>query len=109
VVATDLDPRFVAEIEAPNLEAMLERFAFGAVSNDRQPVAIRKLRESADRTVDLSAQFLTAPRSKYNIESAGTLTVSGRATHGYERSILRRPEFVDHVRRFVAEHRQALK
>lgn len=34
-------------------------------------------------TVDLTAQFLTAPRSKYNIESVGTQTVSGRATHGY--------------------------
>jgi len=34
-------------------------------------------------TVDLTAQFLTAPRSKYNIEPVGTLTVSGRATHGY--------------------------
>jgi pimeloyl-ACP methyl ester carboxylesterase len=37
------------------------------------------------------------------------LVVVDGATHGYERSILRRPEFVDHVRRFVAEHRQALK
>jgi len=34
-------------------------------------------------TVDLTAQFLTAPRSKYNIEPVGTQTVSGRATHGY--------------------------
>jgi outer membrane lipoprotein carrier protein len=34
-------------------------------------------------TVDLTAQFLTAPRSKYNIEAAGMQTVSGRATHGY--------------------------
>jgi pimeloyl-ACP methyl ester carboxylesterase len=37
------------------------------------------------------------------------LVVVDGATHGYERSILRRPEFVDHVRRFVAERRQALK
>ena len=34
-------------------------------------------------TVDLTAQFLTAPRSKYNIEPVGTQTVSGRATHGF--------------------------
>ena len=34
-------------------------------------------------TVDLSAQFLTSPRTKYNITSAGTLVVGGRATHGY--------------------------
>ncbi len=34
-------------------------------------------------TVDLTAQFLTAPRSKYNIEAVGTQTVSGRATHGF--------------------------
>lgn len=34
-------------------------------------------------TVDLTAQFLTAPRSRYTISDAGTATVSGRATHGY--------------------------
>ena len=34
-------------------------------------------------TVDLSAQFLTAPRSKYTVSAVGTLVVSGRATHGY--------------------------
>ena len=34
-------------------------------------------------TVDLSAQFLSAPRSRYTITNAGTMTVSGRATHGY--------------------------
>ncbi len=34
-------------------------------------------------TVDLTAQFLTAPRSKYKIDPVGTLVVSGRATHGY--------------------------
>jgi outer membrane lipoprotein carrier protein len=34
-------------------------------------------------TVDLTAQFLTAPRSKFNIEAIGTQTVSGRATHGF--------------------------
>lgn len=34
-------------------------------------------------TVDLSAQFLTAPRTRYTVSPAGTRTVSGRATHGY--------------------------
>jgi outer membrane lipoprotein carrier protein len=34
-------------------------------------------------TVDLTAQFLTSPRTKYNIEAVGTQTVSGRATHGF--------------------------
>ena len=34
-------------------------------------------------TMDLTAQFLTAPRSKYTINPVGTLVVSGRATHGY--------------------------
>ena len=34
-------------------------------------------------TVDLSAQFLTAPRSKYTVNAVGTLVVSGRPTHGY--------------------------
>ncbi|MEO8619978.1 MAG: outer membrane lipoprotein carrier protein LolA [bacterium] len=34
-------------------------------------------------TVDISAQFLTAPRSKYTVNPVGTLVVSGRPTHGY--------------------------
>jgi outer membrane lipoprotein carrier protein len=34
-------------------------------------------------TVDLTAQFLTAPRSRYTVTSAGSATVSGRATHGF--------------------------
>ena len=34
-------------------------------------------------TMDLTAQFLTAPRSKYTISPVGTLVVGGRATHGY--------------------------
>jgi outer membrane lipoprotein carrier protein len=34
-------------------------------------------------TVDLSAQFLTAPRSRYAVSGAGTATVSGRATHAF--------------------------
>jgi outer membrane lipoprotein carrier protein len=34
-------------------------------------------------TVDLTAQFLTAPRSTYTVTGAGTLAVGGRATHGF--------------------------
>ena len=34
-------------------------------------------------TVDLTAQFLTAPRSRYTVNPVGTLVVSGRPTHGY--------------------------
>jgi len=34
-------------------------------------------------TVDLTAQFLTAPRSRYTVTAAGARVVSGRATHGY--------------------------
>ncbi|MES2177287.1 MAG: outer membrane lipoprotein carrier protein LolA [Gemmatimonadota bacterium] len=34
-------------------------------------------------TVDLSAQFLTSPRTKYTVSAAGTLVVSGHATHSY--------------------------
>jgi outer membrane lipoprotein carrier protein len=41
------------------------------------------LSASGTGTVDLSAQFLTAPRSRYNVTSAGAATVSGRATHAY--------------------------
>lgn len=38
---------------------------------------------SGTGTVDLSAQFLTAPRSKYAVNGVGTLMVSGRPTHAY--------------------------
>lgn len=34
-------------------------------------------------TVDLTAQFLTDPRARFNINPVGTLVVSGRPTHGY--------------------------
>ena len=34
-------------------------------------------------TVDISAQFLTAPRTRYTVNAVGTLVVSGRPTHGY--------------------------
>ena len=38
---------------------------------------------SGTGTVDLTAQFLTSPRSKYKIDAVGTQVVSGRATHGF--------------------------
>jgi outer membrane lipoprotein-sorting protein len=41
------------------------------------------LSSSGTGTVDLTAQFLTAPRKRYIVTGAGTLTVSGRPTHGY--------------------------
>ncbi len=34
-------------------------------------------------TMDLTAQFLVSPRSKYAITPAGAVTVSGRPTHAY--------------------------
>ena len=34
-------------------------------------------------SVDLTAQFLTDPRSKYTINPVGTLMIGGRHTHGY--------------------------
>ena len=34
-------------------------------------------------TIDLTAQFLTAPRSRYTVSSAGTTMVSGRPTHAF--------------------------
>ncbi len=34
-------------------------------------------------TVDLTAQFLTAPKKRYTVTTAGTRVVSGRATHAY--------------------------
>lgn len=41
------------------------------------------LKDGGTGTVDLTAQFLTSPRSRYTITPAGALIVSGRATHGY--------------------------
>ena len=35
-------------------------------------------------TMDLPAQFLVAPRSKYAVTPSGAATVGGRATHAYE-------------------------
>lgn len=34
-------------------------------------------------TVDLSAQFLTSPRSRFNITAASAQRIGGHATHGY--------------------------
>jgi outer membrane lipoprotein carrier protein len=42
-----------------------------------------RLGERGTGTVDLSAQFLTSPRTRYDITPAGAKTVSGRATHAY--------------------------
>lgn len=49
------------------------------------PDQVIKTQQSAagTGTVDLTAQFLTAPRSKYDITPVGTQIVSGRATHGF--------------------------
>ena len=41
------------------------------------------LKSGGSGTVDLTAQFLTAPRSRYTVTPAGTADVSGRATHAY--------------------------
>jgi outer membrane lipoprotein carrier protein len=38
---------------------------------------------SGSGTVDLTAQFLTNPRGRYEVTSVGTNIVSGRPTHGY--------------------------
>jgi outer membrane lipoprotein carrier protein len=42
-----------------------------------------RLGEGGTGTVDLTAQFLTSPRTRYDITPLGTKTVSGRATHVY--------------------------
>ena len=42
-----------------------------------------RLGEGGTGTVDLSAQFLTSPRERFDITSLGAKTVSGRATHAY--------------------------
>jgi outer membrane lipoprotein carrier protein len=34
-------------------------------------------------TVDLTAQFLTSPRTRYTVTPAGTLALDGRATHAF--------------------------
>jgi outer membrane lipoprotein carrier protein len=49
------------------------------------PGQVIRSRQDSDGTgtVDLTAQFLTAPRSRYTVTTAGTRTVSGRATHAF--------------------------
>ena len=41
------------------------------------------VKDAGSGTVDLSAQFLVAPRSRYTVTPAGTAQVSGRATHAF--------------------------
>jgi outer membrane lipoprotein carrier protein len=41
------------------------------------------LKSGGSGTVDLSEQFLSAPRSRYTVTPAGVAQVSGRATHAY--------------------------
>jgi len=41
------------------------------------------LKEGGSGTVDLSAQFLTAPRSRYTITPGGAADIGGRATHSF--------------------------
>lgn len=41
------------------------------------------LREGGTGTMDLTAQFLTAPRSRYTVTSTGRSTIGGRAMQGY--------------------------
>lgn len=41
------------------------------------------LKDGGSGTVDVAAQFLDSPRSRYTITPAGTATVSGRPTHAY--------------------------
>jgi len=42
-----------------------------------------RLGESGTGTVDLSAQFLISPRSRYDITPLGAKTAAGRATHAF--------------------------
>ena len=44
--------------------------------------AIRSSLAHGANSVDLTGQFLTAPRSKYNISAAGTTSVNGRPARG---------------------------
>jgi outer membrane lipoprotein carrier protein len=41
------------------------------------------IKDGGTGTLDLTAQFLTAPRSRYTITPAGAAQVSGRATHAF--------------------------
>jgi outer membrane lipoprotein carrier protein len=42
-----------------------------------------RLGEGGTGTVDLTAQFLTSPRTRYDVSPLGTKTIAGRATHVY--------------------------
>ena len=41
------------------------------------------MKDGGSGTVDLTAQFLTTPRSRFTVVPGGALTVSGRATHAF--------------------------
>jgi outer membrane lipoprotein carrier protein len=43
-----------------------------------------RLDEDGTGTLDLTAQFLTSPRTRYDITSLGTKTVAGRSAHVYK-------------------------
>ena len=43
---------------------------------------IRSTLAQGANSVDLTGQFLTAPRARFNISSAGTMSVGGRPAHG---------------------------
>jgi outer membrane lipoprotein carrier protein len=43
---------------------------------------IRSTLARGANSVDLTGQFLTAPRTRFNISSAGTMSVGGRPAHG---------------------------
>jgi outer membrane lipoprotein-sorting protein len=42
------------------------------------------LKDGGSGTVDLTAQFLTSPRTRYTITEKGAAEISGRATHAYD-------------------------
>jgi len=42
-----------------------------------------RLGEGGTGTVDLSAQFLTSPRSRYEVTALGAKSIASRATHGF--------------------------
>ncbi len=49
------------------------------------PGQVIRSRQGSDGTgtVDLTAQFLTSPRTRYTVTDAGKRVISGRATRGY--------------------------
>ena len=72
-------------------------------------------------TVDLSAQFLTAPRTRYTVTDGPAEVVSGRPTHGYvlvprtresggfERAVVQIDERDATVRQFTVTERSGLQ